>query len=247
MSDIKMVCICMISNARVYLGRTNRIGLRRYYCNSRLLYFHFNRNILGPHLYIRLPDETATHMSLLQRVLHDLNYDVAIWLDASIRLHADGEAFLEEAVKRGGIYLPLDSGIQGSVVTHPGLYRYLPPYSIVSEKEHQKGTGFVVLFNTETIYWKVLHWWYLCALDESCQAPPGHSHNCAGFDRCTKNHTATCRVKCHRYDQSTLNILYHNYLYGMNQTALIPPNRGHETLFEVIRWPSKLFSLKGCK
>lgn len=178
-------------------------------------------------------------------MLRDFHYDVAIWLDASIRLDVPGDAFLEEAVKRGGIYLPLSTGIPSFVVTDPGLYKYLPPYSVDSLKKHiQKGGGFVVVLNTEDVYWKVLHWWYMCSLDFTCQAPPGHSINCGNWKDCVRDRTAICWKRCHRYDQSTINILYNNYLYGLNKTALIRSyDKGQ---FRVHKRPTSVYKLQRC-
>ena len=184
---------------------------------------------------------------LLQRVLRDFKYDVVIWMDSSIRLHTPGDTFVEEAVKRGGIYMPSATSIPGFVVTHPVLYQYLPPYNLEAEKKNrQKEGGFLVVFNTETIYWRIMHWLYLCALDETCQTPPGHQMECmrSNLKNCIRDSTAICWANCHRYDQSNMNILYNNYLYGLNQSALILPKGSGG--FSVKRNPTTKYPLKVC-
>ena len=56
-------------------------------------------------------------------------------------------------------------------------------------------------------YFQIIHWLRLCALTRECIIPDGHRLSCGS--------TGTPGVaKCHRYDQSALNILIanmHNY------------------------------------
>ena len=61
--------------------------------------------------------------------------------------------FVEEAVKRGGIYLLSITRVPGFIVTRPELYQYLPPYNMESEKKNRQKAGrFLVVFNTDTIH-----------------------------------------------------------------------------------------------
>ena len=130
-----------------------------------------------------------------------------------------------------------------AAVSHPGLYHYLPTYSLEKEKSTlQKGTGFIIAYNSEIIYWRILHWWDLCALEEKCIAPPGPRLSCGHWQRCVRNHTAICWNKCPRYDGSALNVLYSNYLYEINQTDGLPPL--YNRPFAVSRRPTSLFELR---
>ncbi len=91
------------------------------------------------------------------------------------------------------------------------------------------------------VYWRVLHWWYLCALEKKCIAPPGHRYGCAPVRmlRCMENKTAVCWSGCHRYDQSAINIIYNNYLYEINETE-----GDYSRPFQIARMPTHLFELK---
>ena len=178
-----------------------------------------------------------------QRTLNKVNG--VIWVDSSIRISRNLDVMMRGAVERGGIYLPHTSPIPTFVVTDPRMYDYIPPSSLEREKRvSQQGAGIGMIFNTEAVYWKILHWWLLCALDVNCIAPKGHRQNCSGFQRCIQNGTAVCWRKCHRYDQSALNILYHNYLQGINKTHLIRSDL--EEPFEIFRPPTKKYRIKLC-
>jgi len=56
------------------------------------------------------------------------------------------------------------------------------------------------------LYDKVLRWWFLCALERDCMAPTS--------DIFCKFHRRREYGKCHRFDQSALNILLANYANG---------------------------------
>ncbi len=178
-----------------------------------------------------------------QRTLNKI--DGVIWVDPSTRISGNLDVMMRGALERGGIYLPQTLTIPTFVVTDPRMYDYIPPSSLEREKRvPQKAAGIGIIFNTETVYWKILHWWLLCALDVNCIAPKGHRQNCFGFQNCMHNGTGVCWRKCHRYDQSALNILYHNYLQDINKTHLI--RSGPEEPFEVFRWPTEMYRLKLC-
>ena len=165
-----------------------------------------------------------------------------------MRLTEPPEALLENAVQRGGIYLPLNTWIPNYVITAPGLYLYLPPHNLQHFKSthgSHKGAGIVVAYNTQDVYWRVLYWWYICSLDQGCLAPPGHSLDCRAWRRCVRNGAAICWNHCHRYDGSALNVLYNNYFHGKNRTDLIRPEA--VLSFKVLREPTEMFPLRKCK
>lgn len=167
---------------------------------------------------------------------------MVIWLDTSIRITKPLDVVVAQAVERGGLYLPHAGDVPQAAATHPGVYRYLPTHSLEEETvTPQKGTGFIIAINSEAIYWKILHWWYLCALEVNCIAPPGHNRNCAGWQRCVRNNTAICWSKCHRYEQSAINVLFSNYLHEIKQNdGLLPKNNRP---FKVTRHKTHWFRL----
>ncbi len=126
------------------------------------------------------------------------------------------------------------------------MYDYLPPDSMERERHiPQKSAGMTIIYNTEAVYWAVLHWWHLCSLDENCIAPKGHKRDCSGFSKCIQNGTATCWHGCHRYDQSAINILYNAYLHGHFPELLDTPVI-HPLPFTVMRRKTKMFLVKKC-
>jgi len=58
------------------------------------------------------------------------------------------------------------------------------------------------------LYDNVLRWWFLCALEHDCIAPT--------TDLFCKIYDPQKYAKCHRYDQSALNILLANYFHDDN-------------------------------
>jgi len=59
------------------------------------------------------------------------------------------------------------------------------------------------------MYDNVLRWWFLCALDVNCIAPPTHNIGCQFAKDRFKVY-----ANCHRYDMSSLDILLTNYFNG---------------------------------
>jgi len=89
-----------------------------------------------------------------------------------------------------------------------------------------------LLFDIQ-VYWEIVHWHYLCGLTPDCLTPPGHISNC---DKVTPNVTF-----CHRYDQSSLDILVTNSL-SHNRTLYTAP----ENFILVQRYVTSNFPLKKC-
>ncbi len=149
-------------------------------------------------------------------------YSGAIWMDSSIRFTADFRNVFAKVVERGGIYLPIDSGVPTFITTDTQIYQYLLPNNMTREKTfRQRGAGVMLVYRTEEAYWGILHWWFLCALQEHCIAPPGHEVHCGKWRKCYRNGWATCWAGCHRYDQTAINILYSNYFSAVGQINLL--------------------------
>jgi len=56
------------------------------------------------------------------------------------------------------------------------------------------------------LYENVFKWWFLCALERGCIAPPDADLGCSFHGSRQYGH-------CHRYDQSALNILLANWFH----------------------------------
>ena len=107
----------------------------------------------------------------------------------------------EHVFNRGGIaLLKVIGGLKNKIVTHPGMYEYLP-----TNQSKQSGidlfTATMFVVNTEYNFKHVIYWHALCALEKMCIAPTNQL-------RCDfKNPDAK---QCHRYDQAAINLLLSN-------------------------------------
>ena len=137
--------------------------------------------------------------------------DSLVWVDSSVDILTSNWSWAYEAALLTNGFSPfLNTGISNYATTNPGMYLYLP----TNHYTYQFAATAFLLHHTESIYWGLLHWWYLCALERDCIAPPDHTVKCTGsnFLECRRKGKPRCWARCHRYDQSALNVLLANYL-----------------------------------
>ena len=103
------------------------------------------------------------------------------------------------------------------MITHPGMYRYLPTdLRTLKRQESMPISGALLYCNTEEIFNEILYWYYLCSLDANCIAPPG-SFALPRHPRGEwKGHDVWAGI--HRYDLSALSILIFNFISKRNMT-----------------------------
>jgi hypothetical protein len=82
----------------------------------------------------------------------------------------------------------------------------------------QVSSGAILYYNTDKMYYNVLWWWVLCALDPYCMAP-------IFWTPCDfKNHDRYKEyAACHRFDQSVINLLVSN-LFGYESKKYTSPS-----------------------
>ena len=116
----------------------------------------------------------------------------------------------EQLTDTGGMLMFLNNPDFIFETTWPTLYRYLPTDIKKRKDTKTNKAGFVFLSKTQEIYSNIIHWWVLCALEEWCMAPKLDKEKCA-----TSGLPEEKRIgvfgKCHRYDQSAINILAANH------------------------------------
>ena len=127
-------------------------------------------------------------------------------MDASIRL-TTGDFFNanKQLLETNGIVVFSGGSHSIFASTNPRMYRYLPSNKRKLTTVRMAQSGFVYYCLTKELYWDVLHWWYLCALEQTCIAPYRSVKACTRTGETMKTYN-----KCHRYDQSALNILLLN-------------------------------------
>lgn len=135
-----------------------------------------------------------------------------MWMDASFRLQTNSlDQIYPMAIHNGGIVLFIAGYYTIFAATNPRLWDYIVTKPERLKEVGMKGANSMLLYNTETIYKHILHWWILCALDEQCISPKGSSTICEG-----RQDVLNVRLgKCHRYDQSAINTLLAN-LYNFD-------------------------------
>lgn len=134
-------------------------------------------------------------------------------MDASFRLMSSNISIItKKVIENGGLFTFTYSSHSVYAATHPQMYEYLPT-DIQSLKQLDMQEANMVIYPTRKVYQNFLHWWYLCALEVKCQAPPNITRPCPlVFQKGGDRHTVYYEF-CHRFDQSSMNILVGN-LYG---------------------------------
>lgn len=94
--------------------------------------------------------------------------------------------------------------------THPDMFRYIPLdpslfNNSVSDDIEMMEANMVIVRRTEFTR-QLIKWSLLCALTRDCIEPPGARLECGFYD----TDQLTVDGRCHRQDQSVMNILLHN-------------------------------------
>ena len=176
-------------------------------------------------------------------------HKAVIWMDHHFRtFRGDWSHIFKTILGNGGLYLFKCTGIPGYVSTHPRVYTYfpanIPRYKAVADY----WAGGMYVFNSEIIYWNALYWWYLCALDVNCIAPPD-SASCLKLEEWKTfvdrdNPENTQWGKCHRFGQSIISVLANN-LYGYSSTKFT--HWDADPVATVIREATWMYDLQYCK
>lgn len=86
--------------------------------------------------------------------------------------------------------------------TNPGMYNYLPMPDYWAKNISMYAGGVELIYGLKENKENVLRYWVLCALQKDCMGPEGAQTYCSfGANRYIQY------AKCHRYDQSAINIL----------------------------------------
>ena len=158
------------------------------------------------------------------------------WMDASIRFVNNKLLNLTRALRFSmGSMLFSNSGISNFQVTHSELYQFIPTDNEKMKSTSQYESGSMLFANTKPVYENIIKWAFACSSDKACTDFPGARLACHfGKGR-------SVWAKCHRYDQSMINILLLNW-HRFNVTRFT----GAETFFRIHRGPENV-RIRTCK
>ena len=134
-----------------------------------------------------------------------------MWFDASVRMSSNMTRATEQAVRNGGMMLFVATRHSNFAVTHRGMFDFIPTNITLQKQITQYAGGMLLIYNTRTVFEHVLRWMYLCALEKKCIAPTSALH-------CYFKDKYTDYAKCHRFDQTMMNILLSNQ-FGLETSS----------------------------
>jgi hypothetical protein len=139
-----------------------------------------------------------------------LQHPAVLWMDSSTYWVKSNISEILNWTRNGELFpwslligepLPW-SGHSTFAVTDPGMINFFNCSKEILY-DTQLGSGFMLVYRTPEIVRNVLKWWVLCALETECMGPKGAQLRCQ-FSNTDRFKTY---AKCHRYDQSAINIL----------------------------------------
>ena len=153
--------------------------------------------------------------SLLLKEIFD-SHPGLMWMDSSTRLQTNQlRNVYNKIMETDGVALFHVTQSSIYAFTDPQMYSYLPSDTKRLKETVMFGANVVIMYRTEKFYNEVFRYWLYCAIDGDCMAPPNSTLFCPSLLSNVKNFHFP---RCHRQDQSALNVLLAN-LYNFNHKA----------------------------
>ena len=133
-------------------------------------------------------------------------YPFVMWMDSSVRFTTGNlQPLFDKALSSGIVQIIRTKGRPPSVSleTHQETFEFLNEPPCLYHKEIMLPAGFIVLYPKDPIFDGILNPWTKCALIEECIWT---TRPIREILKCPQNASVTAH-RCHRYDQSVLNIL----------------------------------------
>lgn len=146
------------------------------------------------------------------------NNPVVFWMDCSVYFLSSNLTQILRHTATTGISLLFPTLHSNFAVTHRFLYAYFPTEPQLALQIQQQATV-MIFVRTHKIVRDILRWYVYCSLDERCIAP-------IRTLICTFTDPLHIYAHCHRFDQSTLNVILHNVFIACNVTFYVN-NTGH--------------------
>lgn len=133
------------------------------------------------------------------------------WMDISIKWdRKDLDQIYQAAKKLKYPFLLFDhTGHSTFAATNPLMFDYIPSNGDKLKTLEMLGAGLQLIYGTGAVKRDILRWLVACALEKDCMVPTASEPYC----RFTKKDRYNDYGKCHRYDQSVLNVLLANANY----------------------------------
>ena len=169
-------------------------------------------------------------------------FGAVFYMDPSVRLMTSNlEVPFRMALDTDGCVMLTGTTYSTYAVTHPSMYTYLPTDMAAMKNLSNFQSGTLLLYNTESFYKNVMHWWILCSLEKNCMAPVKDRKYC----ECPHGERYSVYCDCHRYDQSALNILVDNHLWFDYDRFVVHPKYS-KWMFLVQRFDTTKFKVRTC-
>ncbi|XP_055928279.1 uncharacterized protein LOC129959464 [Argiope bruennichi] len=137
---------------------------------------------------------------IIQEVLNQAGAVIMIdvqYVFTSNEIHS----IVSRAEKDGIVAWPINQPT--SALTHPRMFDF---FNTKQEKfffHRMVQPNFIILYNTDTVHFKIMFHWVKCALVPNCIAPIGAQNSGCRFDKKPLYRYSGC----HRYDMSALNVV----------------------------------------
>ncbi|KAK2156902.1 hypothetical protein LSH36_202g03025 [Paralvinella palmiformis] len=159
-----------------------------------------------------------------------------LWMDASIRVRSSNfTSVFAQILDNDGFLFFKTTGHSNYAATHSDTYEFLPTRQNKQKRVFMHCAGVLLIYNTREIFDNVLWWWLLCSYDVRCSMPM--PKNMCKFAKSRRMETY---ARCHKYDQSTINILLSNYHgYNLSRCSVIDYD-----VVTIERWPTTYYDIQ---
>ena len=144
-----------------------------------------------------------------------------MWMDSSVRFTTGNLQLMFDKALSSGIVLNFRKRTNRSLSirlhTHQDTFKFLNEPECLYDKEPMIEAGFILLYPKDHIFEGILNPWTKCALIEECLWT---TRPVREILKCSRNATIQTH-RCHRYDQSVLNILMKRLFHDKMERHLV--------------------------
>ena len=148
-------------------------------------------------------------------------YPFVMWMDSSVRFITGNLQPMFDKAMSSGIVLNLRNKTKRSPSirqqTHQDTFQFLNEPPCLYDRELMIEAGLIVIYLKDDIFEGVLNPWTKCALIEECMWT---TRPISEVLKCWQNETVQYH-RCHRYDQSVLNILMKRLFHDVMDRHLV--------------------------